>query len=127
MTKLDAFLFGYTLIFSVALTFGALFRGFSVTNLTVIALFLPVPTYTGLQLVKRYYIWKTSQQLHPLSLAKPQTKTVTRFSVKAFLTQSNPLFIMSLVLAGILILTTWVKYAFTPAANPPHQTMENLP
>lgn len=91
MNKLDTLLYWYTLTFSTALILTALGNGFTLTNLTTVAFFLPVPTFLLLQILKRYYLWKQ------VSVVNPHQPTVT-FPLKSFLTQSNPAFIITLML-----------------------------
>ena len=102
MTKLDTLLYWYTLTLSAALIFSAVNSGFTLQNLTTIALFLPVPAFTLLQGLKRYYLWKQSA-LAPESLSTKH-QSLSTFSLKPFLTQQNPVFIISLV----LLVTAWL-------------------
>jgi hypothetical protein len=110
MTKLDQGLRLYTLLFSAGLIVIAFSQGFSVTNLTLIALFLPVPGYLLLQIVKRYYLWRS--QVESVSLnenSSPSYATQPQFSVKIFITQKQPLFIISLILLITLSLISFIR------------------
>lgn len=94
MTKLDTLLFWYTLTFSTALIITALGSGLNLSNLTTIAFFLPVPAYLLLQSIKRYYLWRqTAIDANP-----PARRAIPSFSPKSFLVQTNPAFIITLVL-----------------------------
>lgn len=94
MTKLDTLLFWYTLTFSTALIVTALGSGLNLSNLTTIAFFLPVPAYLLLQSIKRYYLWRqTAIDANP-----PVRRASPNFSPKSFLVQTNPAFIITLVL-----------------------------
>jgi len=100
MTKLDTLLYWYTLTFSVALILTALSSGFNLSNFTTMAFFLPVPAFLLLQAIKRYYLWR---ELQP-EIPTPTVRTTSSFLPKKFLTQSNPAFIITLV----LLLTAWL-------------------
>jgi hypothetical protein len=108
MTKLDQLLYWYTLTFSTALILSALGSGFTLENLTTLAFFLPVPAYLLLQITKRYYLWRQTTDHPPAGEAgQPLTtnhRPPTTFSLKTFITQANPAFIISLV----LLVTAWL-------------------
>jgi hypothetical protein len=105
MTQLDIILFWYTLIFALFMTGSALSKGFAVSNLLLLALFLPITCYTALQGVKRYYQWRAYQadqaHIHPT--------TVSLFSLRAFLTQKHPLFVITLILFIVTCLVTILR------------------
>ena len=99
MTKLDQFLYWYTLIFSLGLIITALNQGFTLDNLTTIALFLPVPVFLMLQTIKRYYLIHTQQKNPEDQDFLPEApKPTSEFSLKIFLTQGHPVFIITLIL-----------------------------
>jgi hypothetical protein len=108
MTGLDKFLFWYTLIFAIILTGSTVARGFSPTNLILIALFLPLTIFTILQALKRYYLWRSKL---PPSPAEALAKEGPAFSLRVFLTQHNPLFTLTLILFIVAILTTVIRFA----------------
>lgn len=105
MTKTDLFLYWYTLIFSVFLIVTALLNGFNLNNLTILALFLPVPAYLLLQTTKRYHLKKH----HPSSANQAKSSSKTPFHLKKFLTQPHPLFIISFVLLLSALLISLIK------------------
>lgn len=110
MTKLDQGLRLYTLIFSIGLIVSALSQGITLTNLTLIALFLPVPGFLLLQIVKRYYLWKSQVEAQTLSeLHVLSTPNLPQFSFKIFLTQKHPFFIISLILLITLSLISLIR------------------
>ena len=110
MTGLDKFLFWYTLIFAIVLTGSTVTRGLNPTNLILIALFLPLTTYTVLQAIKRYYLWKTKQILTDDSSPSTKHQGLGTFSLKTFLTQKHPLFTLTLILFIVAILTTIIRF-----------------
>ena len=101
MTKLDRLLYWYTLIFSTSLIVSAFAQGFNLTNLTILAFFLPVPAYLLLQALKRYYLLRSSPPDH---LTTQPPVHLSAFALKPFLTQTNPAFIITLV----LLLAAWL-------------------
>jgi hypothetical protein len=110
MTKLDQGLRLYTLLFSVGLIASALTQGITLTNLTLIALFLPVPGYLLLQIIKRYYLWRSQTESASLNENScPSNTALSQFSVKIFITQKQPLFIISLILLITLSLISFIR------------------
>ena len=111
MTGLDKFLFWYTLIFAIVLTGSTALRGLNPANLILIALFLPLTTYTVLQAIKRYYLWRTTVilQLDDESERSRRSSSPT-FSFTTFLTQKHPLFMLTFILFMVACLTTIIRF-----------------
>lgn len=104
MTQLDVLLFWYTLIFALVMTGSALSKGFEANNLLLLALFLPITCYTALQGIKRYYQWRAFQT--DKIAQNPDPTPTPSFSLRAFLTQKHPLFLITLILFIVACLLT---------------------
>ncbi len=97
MTTIDRLLYWYTLVFSVSLIITALSSGFTVTNLTSVALLLPIPTFLLLQSLKRFYHMRNQQALE--DFIQPEAiQPLSNFSFQSFLGQRRPLFLISIIL-----------------------------
>lgn len=110
MTTLDTILYWYTLMFSISTIASAISGGLNLTHLTSLAVFLPIPAYLFLQTLKRYYLWR---QLRPSPPQSPPTVNST-FQLKQFITQTNPTYIVTLILLMTAVLISLIKALSLP-------------
>ncbi|OGV97364.1 hypothetical protein A2W24_06565 [Microgenomates group bacterium RBG_16_45_19] len=105
MKAIDKWLFVYSAVITVTLTAVSLTAGFNLKNLLMTALFLPLSGYFAYQLLKAYY----RRRYAPPAATDPLQPNLTTFSLKRFLTQNHPTFLVTLSLYLALIVAFLVK------------------
>jgi hypothetical protein len=127
MKPLDRYLFYYTLIFSLVVTITALLSGFALDNLIASLLFLPIVLSSLYTLIRRRYLkylkaeyYRTHPQVENPSHSLPSSLSSFTFSLKAFLSQKTPSFLITLglysfSLAALICKLTLVHFS-SPAA-----------
>jgi len=110
MKLIDKILLIYSTFLAIALTVTSVLSGFSLKNLVMIALFLPVTGYFIYQLVKAY---KTNQHRRQLKTQSGEANHYQSFSIKSFLSQNNPSFLVTLSLYFALLAALIVKTIVT--------------
>lgn len=107
MKLVDKLLLAYSALLAVTLTILSFKGGLTPQNLVMIALFLPVTGYIFYLILKAYRVHQHFKQNVQQLSHNPQPPG---FSLKAFFTQKDPLFIVTLCLflsiVGALIVKT---------------------
>jgi hypothetical protein len=106
MKLLDKLLLIYSTVLAITLTVTSLLSGFSLKNLSLMVLFLPVSGYFIYQLFQTHRL----RQYRRKTNTPPQIEnTDPSFSLKRFLSQKNPAFLVTLSLYFALLAALIVK------------------